>query len=69
MSQTFEELTALAEAGHEDRLNVRATDVVGDVKGDSYTDALHSEMVIYSFGKTHGKNLGKLYVNITKQLE
>ena len=49
---------ALAEAGHEDNLNVRVADVVSNVKGDSYTDALQSEMVIYSFGKMHGKKLG-----------
>ena len=58
MSQTFEELMALAEAGHEDNLNVRTIDVVSAVEGDSYTDALLEEMVIYSFGKAHGKDLG-----------
>ena len=60
LSQTFEELTALAEAGHEDKLNVRVTDVVSQVDGDSYSHGLYSELVIYSFGKTHGERTGML---------
>ena len=55
--QTFEDLAALAETGQDENIHHTASDLITpDVKDDSYS-TISSELVVYSFGKTQGKDL------------
>lgn len=62
--KSYAELIALAEAGHEDNLNVRYCDSVDSNVQDIYQEGSSDEVIIYSFGKLHGKDLSKELFNL-----